>query len=1295
MRWTEDQEEAIGLRNHNILVSAAAGSGKTAVLVERIVQEITDPVHPADVDRLLVVTFTRAAAAQMKERIEARLEELAQEAVSGKKEDGSEQAGNPALLQRIERQLTLLHKAHITTIDSFCLEVVRSHFHEIGMDPGFRVADEAELTLLQQDVLNDVLEEEYTAERPDFLNLVESYTVPKSDAAIETLILRLYTFSQSYPWPEQWLDGTLAQFACGSMEEMAAAPWMQLLLNYLAGQVRGACQMNSAALQAASEENGPDAYLDALEDDRVFLGRLAACSTYGDYAHILGVSPEWQRLKVIRNSSAPDLKEYVKSLREHMKKIVASLHDSFFFQSPEEMLSDLQKVKEPTGALIRVTKNFAKQYAAAKAEKNLVDFSDLEHRALEILVSPDPSAKDWKDDGFYIPVIPTAAALEYRAYFEEILIDEYQDSNLIQDFLLRSISRETTDKANLFMVGDVKQSIYKFRLARPELFMKKYEVYQTAGQDAGARCRKILLRSNFRSRMAAVLEPVNEIFRQVMTKAVGGIDYDRDNELCGGGDYPPAEEDGRSACSAELLLIDSGADAAEKSPEQPDDGAVTEEEDEESRTARELEASAAARKILELLDPVTGARVYDKERKAYRNAVGSDIVILLRTMSGWSETFTDTLMRFGIPAYADTQSGYFRTIEVQTLLSLLSIIDNPRQEIPLAAVLRSPIGGFTDEELAELRIACPAREFYDSLLRVGEENPKAAKFLAMLADFRRRAPYLGTRELLEEILHETGYEHYVQAMPGGDRRRANVEMLKAKASEFEQTGYRSLFQFNRYIERLRRYEVDYGEAGLSQGDENQVRILSIHKSKGLEFPIVILAGTAKVFNDQDTKASLILHPDYGIGPDCMDPEERTETATLMKSALALGLRLDNLGEELRVLYVAMTRAKERLIMTGVTGSGRSSCLAKRLSDLYMLRSGAEEQLPYDSLTRVHSELDLILLGLARNPSMDEIYEMYDIAAGRHTGQHAQFDIQVISPASVAAAGEAYSLTQDEKRCRLEAFRQEPGENPELAEKILKTFDYHYPFAGEQDIPVKVSVSELKHAGRTDIDEDAVYLYEPPVPAFAAGKQQGGLTEGSTTEDGSTGGMPGSKEAQPAGQREPGAAAAITGSALGTVYHRIMQELDFRAAAASHTIAGQLQRMKEDGRLTEAEEEAVEQKRFLSFFDTELGQRMARAEVVKEQPFVIGIPASRIRPETGSSEMVLVQGIIDAFFEEDGELVLVDYKTDHVAAADGAEVLKARYRVQLDYYAEALTRILKKPVKECWIYSFTLGRAILL
>ena len=1258
--WTTEQQQVIDLRNRNILVSAAAGSGKTAVLVERIVKIITDKNHPVDIDHLLIVTFTNAAAAEMRERIGNAIEKAL-----------DEQPGNEHLL----RQLTLIHNAQITTIDSFCLYVVRNHFHEIDLEPNFRIGDEGELKLLREDVLGRVLEQNYEEPSEAFSDFVEGYASGRTDAALNEMILQLYEFSRSYPWPEKWLDSFVGAYRIETREELDRAEWLAPLTENICFVLKDCEQLLKQALAITQQDDGPDMYEKAVRSDLEKYESLSKLTSFCELSVALS-DIKYDRLASSRGFEGnPDKLELVKSLREQAKDVVKKLCKQYFFCSPEMMIEQLERTEPMLEEVVRLTKQFADEFAAAKRRKNLVDFHDVEHFALQILVDEETEKAK-------------KTAEEFRDTFEEIMIDEYQDSNEVQETLLRSISREERGENNIFMVGDVKQSIYRFRLARPELFMKKYDSYSLEESTT----QRIDLHKNFRSR-EEVLTCTNDIFYKIMARSLGNVEYDAEAALYPGASYPVSAD-----FIPEILLADSNDELLE---------------DTELTDKKTLEAKIVAEEIKHLMKT---QQVTDKAAGTLRAAHYSDIVILLRSLSGWADSLVEVLNGNGIPAHTVSSTGYFSTVEVQTVLSMLRLLDNPRQDIPMAAVLRSPMAGLTDEELAVLRLEDGSVPFHEAVLELAEglyeedgqkeisdseadrkqgrnadektENHieitahrKLLKFYKKYKQLRQLVPDTPIHELIEIILRETGYGHYVAAMPAGNRRTANLNMLLEKAAAYEKTSYKGLFHFVRYIDELQKYDVDFGEADMVGENEDVVRIMSIHKSKGLEFPIVIVSGMGKNFNKQDTRSKMVLHPELGIGLDYMDGKKRIKSPTIAKKAIAKQIDLENLGEELRVLYVALTRAKEKLILTGTLKDAPEKLEFFRQQA--NLSKAADRPLSYLTREGASGYLDWIL------PAVLSYGDKYPV--------------RIVEAAELVLDEVENQLEQNEDLT--ERIEEIEAADTQLVGQLKQRFSQRYPYQVDVLRKNKYSVSELKHRAMREKfeaeQEETIpaFLEEPVTPTIPLFIQREESVEQET---------------------------ANRGALRGTAVHRVMECYDFASEKSVHE---QMEAMEKEEKITADMRALVREQTVADFVSSETGKRMALAQrggaLYREKPFVMGFTEEElerygfgagaqmieneaqtenaqqeIMSENVSQEnhmheedLTLIQGIIDVFWIEDDGITVLDYKTDRV---DTAQELIDRYATQLKLYADALERVFatrKLKVKEILIYSFRLVKLI--
>ncbi len=1240
MGFTKEQQQVIDARDCNLLVSAAAGSGKTTVLVERIIQRITGD-KPIDIDRLLVVTFTKAAAAQMKEKILAAIQKrLLVEPDNA----------------HLQRQETLVHGAQITTIDSFCQYVIRSNFNEIGLDPSYRVGDEGEMKLIRADVMEELLEDRYAEANEGFLRCTEYFATGNNDRKLEEFILQLYDYAMSMPFPEDWLSERMLDYTV-TEDEFEDTFFVKDCMKKAESVLTECRDRLSMALHLSNEPDGPYIYADQLEKELACVESILEAKdlSYDELrAHILDIS--FEKLSPKKDPSVnTDKREAAKAHRDYVKRQIGSLAGGYFTEDKKTIISHMALVEEPVKVLAELAIEFKNRFDERKREKGIIDFGDMEHLALQILVKKSETG-DYE---------PTNTAIQYRDFYEEVMIDEYQDSNNVQEILLASVSRVENGHLNRFMVGDVKQSIYKFRLARPEIFMDKMNRYSS---DEKSDQRKISLHANFRSRKP-VLDGVNYIFEQIMGEDLGGVRYDEDAALVAGADYYPEPEDS-SMYVPELLFanIENGKTAE----------------------GRELEAAVIAGRIKELMQ----AGVVTDKNGGFRSVRYSDIVILLRATSGWDATFRKVLEDQGIPVYVESRTGYFSATEVITVLNLLSVISNPLQDIPLVSVMHSAIGDFSDEELAIIRAhdkytvkdVLAGDSFYEILKRADsdalEENEleddlvqKIRNFILFISDYRHKSSYLPVSELIKDIYSSTGFYEYCAALPGGEKRCANLSMLVEKALDYEKTSFRGVFHFVRYIEQLSKYQVDYGEAGILDENADVVRIMSIHKSKGLEFPIVFVSGISKQFNYMDARDAVICDMDLGIGTHAIDLDKRIRYKTIRKTVMDERMKMDILGEEMRILYVAMTRAKEKLILTGqikvVEDEGKvSGDAVKTIQDILRFRGRVPQKdiqpylLPVFQRSSAKSYQELIFMALVNHPDFKNFTDAIGIEIEDITTDDdiAPFIFKVISPAELKAA-------ELDKEAKSVLRLKDLGDalliaDKEKTEYYSDRFSYVYPYSAYNRLFVKTTVSELKKAQLEEQTEPSARLIkeEEIIPGFVSG-----------TPD------------------------KATGAARGTIYHKIM-ELIYEEPEAYDSreddIDAFIRVQEEEGRLPDGAGKSVDASDIKTFCESPVGSRMKTAmeasRLYRESPFMIGVPASRIDQNLPEEELVLIQGIIDVWFEEDDGLVLLDYKTDRVNAPD--ELVK-KYKVQLDYYQEALEKITGKKVKERIIYSFTLGKSI--
>ena len=1267
MKFTEDQQRVIDLRNCNILVSAAAGSGKTAVLVERIVELVSgsgcDSARAVDIDRLLIVTFTNAAAAQMRERITKALSDRVEAEPDN---------------EHIKKQLMLIHNAKIMTIHSFCLYLIKNHFNDIGLDPDFRTADEGEIRLLKQEVLSELLEEQFALGRQEFTDCVEYFAYDGREKRLEELIERLYTFSGSYPFPEKWLRQHRMDYHVETFEELVKTEWFAGMMQEISALLQECKEQEKAALKVCEEPDGPYFYAVALEQDQELIAGLEQELASGVQtasepeqsvapaemdssvakdafealaARVQGIS--YARMAAKKDDSvSAEKRELVKAMRERVKSLLGTLSEKYFASGPKQWLAECRQADAALCELVDLALLFGERLTEKKREKNLLDFEDMEHLALQILLKEEENGQ----------MVPSDTALEYREQFVEILIDEYQDSNLVQEFLLQSISGEDDGRFNRFMVGDVKQSIYKFRLARPELFLEKFATYQ---KEDGS-CVRVDLKQNFRSRHE-VTDCVNDLFLQLMHRELGGVEYDADAALYPAAQFP--EADGEAADTREkgvalggeekqgsAVPVSTACEASiARSPYEPElcIAAISGEKGEDPK---ELEAKMIAGKIREIVGKLP---VRDSESGQLRPARYQDIVILLRTTSGWDETFKKILEENAIPVFVTSKTGYFAATEVQTVLNFLRVLNNPLQEIPLFGVLKSVLFGFSDAQLATLRALDETgkRCLYDCVkLAAGEGESgegsvgygsgsngadaslreKCCSFLSFLNRYREYAVYLPIHKLMEQFLEETGYLYTVSALPGGVQRRINVEMLLTRAESFEKTSYSGLFHFIRYMEQLEKYDIDYGETGASDENADVVRIMSIHKSKGLEFPVCFVSGLSKRFNRQDSAAPVLMDMDLGLAIDWVDPTARIRHTTLKKNVLARKLNADSMGEELRVLYVALTRAEEKLILTG-------TC--------------KEDKLPQEDATQGAYGYSALRL--------QEASSYYDLVlpAWQSVGRRLQICTQEeLLQAELVRASLGYNSRQK--------LFEEAGKEPEAAELALcERLQKPYAHENLAGLFVKTTVSELKKEGMQEEAAEGLTLFPeeevvPYLPQFVREQEE-----------------------------------TVSGTTRGSAYHRLLEIFPFERQETwtAEKIRTVIEECKADRRLSEEYAAAINVYKIRAFLQTPLAARMAKAarsnRLHREQPFVLGVDMGDVYPDAEGEEMIVVQGIIDAFFEEEDGMVIIDYKNSYVGSEAEEEELRQRYGEQLALYKEALEASWGRPVKETWLYLFYLKKFI--
>ncbi|MDR4945879.1 helicase-exonuclease AddAB subunit AddA [Neobacillus cucumis] len=1235
--WTNDQWKAIAARDRDILVAAAAGSGKTAVLVERIIQKILSNDEPIDVDQLLVVTFTSASAAEMRHRIGEALEKAIDQ--------------NPES-RNLRKQLSLLNKAAISTLHSFCMEVIRKYYYLIDIDPGFRIADETEAQLIRDEVMEELFEEEYGKQGNEaFFNLVDSFTNDRSDAALMDIVRSIYDFAQSNPTPESYLEKIVSMYQVEETTSIEELPFIDTLLFDIKLQLEAAKEMIKQALELTKLPNGPAPRAENLLDDLQVIDTLMS-ARQDSWNTLYQAMQTWSftRAKPVKGDHFDkELAEKAQKLRDKAKKKIQGIKDELFIRRPESFLRDMQELLPLIETLAYLVKEFSTRFAKVKREKGLVDYNDLEHFCLAILTESITEQGEF---------LPSEAANSYRHHFKEVYCDEYQDTNMVQETILKLVTGEDEETGNLFMVGDVKQSIYRFRLAEPQLFLSKYNRFTVDGYMSGLR---IDLAQNFRSRKE-VLDATNYLFKQIMGVKVGEIQYDEAAELRNGAPYPENIE-----YPVELILIDQNAES-QKSEEQDTDSEIDMVEfDAADLEQSQLEARGIAAKIKELIG--NGTPVYNTKTKAERPLMYRDVVILLRSMT-WAPQFMEEFKQQGIPIYANLSSGYFEATEVSIMLSLLRVIDNPYQDIPLASILRSPIVGLNEEELSKIRITSKRGSFWEvvtafCLSKTAEDNEpfyrKVRTFFDLLKEWRSLARQGSLSELIWQLYRDTQFYDFVGGLPGGKQRQANLRALYDRARQYEQTSFRGLFRFLRFIERMVERGDDLGAARALGEQEDVVRIMTIHSSKGLEFPIVFMAGMARNFNMTDIRKPYMLDKEHGFASKYVDAKKRISYPSLPQIAFKQKKKMEMLAEEMRVLYVAMTRAKEKLYMTATLKD------AAKQMDKWRDVSVQKEWLLKDyQRASAMSYMDWIGPALIRHHQSHELWDggegnreipleiSHHPSAWKITMQHAN---EIKKQANEMESEEDFLLK------KVQNLESVPSAS-NLADQIHARLTWEYPFPSAASHRSKQSVSEIKRVREQTDDYSSTELvsrFRKSIlkrPKFMQEKQ-------------------------------------LSPAERGTAMHMVMQHVDLTNEVNEKVIRDQLDWMVNQELLTAEQSEVIDVKLIAQFFSSALGQRFFKAKAVhREIPFTVSLPAREVYPDWNETEeAVFVQGIIDCILEDEDGLVLIDFKSDGITDRykggfeQAKPILEDRYKLQINLYTKAIEQIWKRNVAERYLFFF--------
>jgi ATP-dependent helicase/nuclease subunit A len=1208
VKWTNEQLQAIQEKDSNILVAAAAGSGKTAVLVERIIHKIID--EQMDIDKILVVTFTNAAASEMRERI--------LEAIYKKLEENPENV-------HLQRQIILLNKASICTIHSFCLDVIHNHFYEIDLPSNFKIADTAEIDLLKQEVLDDLFEQKYTENDKDFIELLENYTNYRGDEALQELVLKIYKFIQSSPFPIKWLQEKLELLKI-EYKDISQTIWGKLIIQAVEDDIQESIMQLETVKSKMALYPEMTKFYQKICEDLIILKDLQNYNSWDElYIKLLNFNfSKWPVDKKVTN----DLKEDSKEIRDKVKKHIKEKTAKLLSCSQEQAVKDLKIITPILEKLANLVTEFTKNFAEKKKEKNCIDFNDIEHFALKILLDENNN--------------PTEVAKKYKEKFEEIAIDEYQDSNLVQEAILTSISKGN----NIFMVGDVKQSIYKFRQARPELFLQKYDEYKNKEEKTQEDNLKIQLFRNFRSRQN-ILNITNLVFESIMSKELGDINYNENEYLNYGANYPEPEEIKNYAGIAELDIIDLKEDESITAFEGEED-----EEEQERVEDDVLEAKFVANKIQELLN--SDYMVFDK-KQGYRTIRPKDIVILLRATSNLSPIYEKELSDLELPVFSDTSGTYLDTVEIQTILSVLKIIDNPLQDIPLVVVLRSSICNFTDNDLITIRLTDRNCNFYEALIKTrlicdGDLKNKIESFLEKLEKWKSISQYMPLDEFIWQIYLDTGYYQYVGLLPNGAMRQANLKTLFEKAKQYEKASFKGLFNFIQFIDKLKKQNGDLASAKLIGENEDVIRIMSIHKSKGLEFPVVFLCNSHKKFNMQDLNDNILLHQDIGFGPTIMDTTKKIKYSSIAKDAIKLKMKQETLSEEQRILYVALTRAKEKLYITG-----RSKDFTKYVQDKNKVLEMYESE---------NIKLDAKLMKKA-NSYLDWIMCVYLFNQGRTiTLKGEQYKLSDIITLNVSNKKDLLKTLAKEEVVEQIDLKEKIGqilknksdeENKKSEQALKELLEWKYDYIVDTTLPTKSSVTKIK--------QEKIKLEE--------------ILKGIESEE-----VEYKKSYTPKFMQED---KKISNAEKGTLVHLCIQRLDERKDYELKDIQNMILNLVEKEIITKNEADAIDVNLIYQYTKSQLFEELRQAkEVHKEQPFYINIPAKDVVSEAENSKKnILVQGIIDLYYiDKNDNLVLIDFKTDYISNEPNAkEKILEKYKVQLEIYKTALEQALGRKVNK--------------
>ena len=1342
-KWTQEQQNVIDSRGGNLLVAAAAGSGKTAVLVERIIQMILNSDLKIDIDKLLVVTFTNAAASEMRERIG--------DAISKKLDENPED-------EHLQDQLVLLNKASITTIHSFCLEVIKSNFHKINLDPNFRIGDETECSLMKLEAIDETFDILYEQNDEEFCYLVDCYAEKRGDSNLQNLILSIYSFVMASPYPKVWLKESAEDFNITDDFDFATSKWAKAILETVKIQMEG---IEKSLCKAIEDVYGIDelvTFTDKLKIEYEKIKEiLYACDTsWSDaYRQISSMTFEnyakgVKRIPKDAPSYIKEEKDKAKKIRDNAKKSIEKIKTSVFNKNYDDLKDEIKFLYPIVKSLSDVVLMFEQIYSQKKRDKGIIDFNDIEHFALQILTETDENGDFVFDEEG--KNIPSDIALEYREKFYEIFIDEYQDSNQVQEVILSTIAKQK--EPNRFMVGDVKQSIYRFRQAKPEIFLQKYATYDT---DLSSKYKKIMLYKNFRSRKE-VVDSVNYIFEHIMSKNLGEIDYNEEEKLNLGANFEEVEDEKIILGGAtEIHLMEKKVPEVEDPDEEEEEG--------EDLDASQIEARMVGKIIRDIMRPNENGeimQVFDKKLETYRNVEYKDIVILLRATSAWAPVFAEELINMDIPTYADMGQGYFETMEIQVIMSFLKVIDNPMQDIPLIAILRSPIYGFTPEDFIDIRITDKKVSFYEAMrmfvgekidlsneeeqdiaedeisddigneiidVNINKENSyvdadmddyyqninyedfeyeneefiyndeviyesyinenveddliyeinsniegdeesqkselelKVRRFLDDLKELQEKSMYMSTDEFLWYIYTNSGYYAYCGALPGGSQRQANLRILFERAKQFEETSFKGIFNFINFISKLKKSNSDMGSAKTLGENANVVRIMSIHKSKGLEFPIVICSGMGRNFNTMDFRKDVLYHHELGYGPQIVDFERRISYPSIAKEALKCKINIENISEEMRILYVALTRAKEKLIITSSIKDIEQN-MHKWSSNI-----STEKMVSKYDILNGKNYMDWMMPAIIKHKDLEDIRETYNLSTSISMEDESKWSVKTWSRDDI-------DFEKHEKEGIREVLNTMDlsQHDTEYYEQIEKKLNFEYPYLGVVKKAASISVTEIKKRQEEyEEQEDSLGLYKHKTTL----KKPKFLSESQKSEK-------------------------ITGARRGTIVHLIMEVLDFEKVNTESEIKAQIQDLVKRRIITEKESQVLSPRKIMRFFKSPIAKRMLSSKFVKrEQKIYTQIKMNDIylndeifknNRETYENESVMLRGVIDLYFEEDDGLVILDYKTDFVDENNKKEIIH-KYKKQIEIYADVLSKLTGKKVKEKYLYLFGIDEQV--